>query len=138
MATGIEGEPIEIGIFSPGLTPTGELSAGEVGYVATGLKTVQQCRVGDTITLVANPAAGALPGYQRVKPMVFAGLYPVEGEDYAALKEALDKLQLNDASLTFEPETSHRAQFRLSAAASWGCSTWTSCRSGWSANTTWI
>jgi GTP-binding protein LepA len=111
MVTGIESDPIEIGTFSPALTPTGELSAGEVGYVATGLKTVQQCRVGDTITLVANPADGPLPGYQRVKPMVFAGLYPVEGEDYAALKEALDKLQLNDASLTFEPETSTALNF---------------------------
>src|SRR5579859_871296 len=111
MATGIEAEPIEIGVFTPGLTPTGELSAGEVGYVATGLKTVQQCRVGDTLTLVANPAASPLPGYQRVKPMVFAGIYPVEGEDYAALKEALEKLQLNDASLTFEPETSTALNF---------------------------
>jgi GTP-binding protein LepA len=111
MATGIEGEPIEIGIFNPALSPTGELSAGEVGYVATGLKTVQQCRVGDTLTLVANPAPAALPGYQKVKPMVFAGLYPVEGEDYAALKEALDKLQLNDASLAFEPETSTALNF---------------------------
>jgi GTP-binding protein LepA len=111
MATGIEGEPIEIGVFTPGLTPTGELSAGEVGYVATGLKTVQQCRVGDTLTLMANPALKPLPGYQRVKPMVFAGLYPVEGEDYAALKEALDKLQLNDASLVFEPETSQALNF---------------------------
>ncbi len=111
IATGVEGEPIEIGTFSPAMTPTGQLSAGEVGYVATGLKTVQQCRVGDTLTLVANPAAEGLPGYQRVKPMVFAGLYPVEGEDYAALKEALDKLQLNDASLQFEPETSTALNF---------------------------
>jgi GTP-binding protein LepA len=111
MATGIKGEPIEIGIFSPGLTPTGELSAGEVGYVATGLKTVQQCRVGDTMTLATRPAAAPLHGYQRVKPMVFAGLYPVDGEDYAALKEALDKLQLNDASLAFEPETSTALNF---------------------------
>ena len=111
MATGIESDPIEIGTFSPALTPTGELSAGEVGYVATGLKTVQECRVGDTLTLVANPAANPLPGYLKVKPMVFAGLYPVEGEDYAALKEALDKLQLNDASLAFEPETSTALNF---------------------------
>ena len=111
MVTNIESDPLEIGTFSPALTPTGELSAGEVGYVATGLKTVQQCRVGDTLTLVANPAASPLPGYQRVKPMVFAGLYPVEGEDYAALKEALDKLQLNDASLHFEPETSTALNF---------------------------
>jgi GTP-binding protein LepA len=111
MATGISGEPIEVGIFSPQLTPTGELNAGEVGYVATGLKTVQQCRVGDTMTLAERPAPAPLPGYQKVKPMVFAGLYPVEGEDYGMLKEALDKLQLNDASLTFEPETSTALNF---------------------------
>ncbi|MCC6191645.1 MAG: elongation factor 4 [Anaerolineales bacterium] len=111
MATGVQGEPLEIGVFTPGMTPTGELSAGEVGYVATGLKTVQQCRVGDTLTLAANPAPEPLPGYQKAKPMVFAGLYPVDGEDYANLKEALDKLQLNDASLTFEPETSQALNF---------------------------
>jgi GTP-binding protein LepA len=111
MATDISGEPIEVGTFSPQLTPTGELNAGEVGYVATGLKTVQQCRVGDTLTLAERPAPAPLPGYQKVKPMVFAGLYPVEGEDYAMLKEALDKLQLNDASLTFEPETSTALNF---------------------------
>ncbi len=111
MATGVDGDPLEIGIFTPGLTPTGELSAGEVGYVATGLKTVQQARVGDTLTLAANPAPDPLPGYQRVKPMVFAGLYPVEGEDYAALKDALEKLQLNDASLVFQPETSTALNF---------------------------
>jgi GTP-binding protein LepA len=111
MATGVEGEPIEIGIFSPQLSPVGELNAGEVGYVATGLKTVQECRVGDTLTLASNPAPAPLPGYQKVKPMVFAGIYPVEGEDYAALKEALDKLQLNDASLVFEPETSQALNF---------------------------
>jgi GTP-binding protein LepA len=79
--------------------------------VATGLKTVQECRVGDTLTLAGNPAPAPLPGYQKVKPMVFAGIYPVEGEDYAALKEALDKLQLNDASLAFEPETSQALNF---------------------------
>ena len=111
MATAIDGEPIEIGIFTPQMNPTGELNAGEVGYVATGLKTVQECRVGDTMTLADNPAPAPLPGYQKVKPMVFAGIYPVEGEDYAALKEALDKLQLNDASLAFEPETSQALNF---------------------------
>jgi GTP-binding protein LepA len=111
MVTQVEGEPLEIGVFTPGMSPTGELSAGEVGYVATGLKTVQQCRVGDTLTLAGNPAPHPLPGYQKAKPMVFAGLYPVEGEDYASLKEALEKLQLNDASLTFEPETSQALNF---------------------------
>ncbi len=111
MATDIQGEPLEIGVFKPGLTPTGVLTAGEVGYVATGLKSVQQCRVGDTLTLAAQPAAEPLPGYQKVKPMVYAGLYPVDGEDYANLKEALEKLQLNDASLVFEPETSTALNF---------------------------
>ena len=111
MVTGVMGEPLEIGVFTPGLTPTGELSAGEVGYLATGLKAVQECRVGDTLTLAANPAAEPLPGYQKAKPMVFAGLYPVDGEDYANLKEALDKLQLNDASLVYEPETSQALNF---------------------------
>jgi len=111
MATGVTGETIEIGAFTPKLTPTGELSAGEVGYIATGLKTVQQCRVGDTLTSSVNPAAEPLPGYQKVKPMVFAGIYPVEGEDYQNLKDALEKLQLNDASLVFEPETSQALNF---------------------------
>jgi GTP-binding protein LepA len=111
MVTGITGEPVEIGTFSPKLTPTGELSSGEVGYVATGLKTVQECRVGDTLTLATGSASEPLPGYQKVKPMVFAGVYPVEGEDYQNLKEALDKLQLNDASLVFEPETSQALNF---------------------------
>lgn len=111
MVTGVSGEPVEIGTFSPKLTPTGELSAGEVGYVATGLKTVQECRVGDTLTLATGAASEPLPGYQKVKPMVFAGIYPVEGEDYQNLKEALDKLQLNDASLVFEPETSQALNF---------------------------
>ncbi|MGH2524023.1 MAG: translation elongation factor 4, partial [Anaerolineales bacterium] len=111
MATGVTGEPIEVGAFLPQLTPTGALTVGEVGYVATGLKSVQQCRVGDTLTLEADPAAAPLSGYQKVKPMVFAGIYPVEGEDYQNLKEALEKLQLNDASLVFEPETSQALNF---------------------------
>ncbi len=111
MATGAQVRPVEVGIFSPGMAPTGRLTAGEVGYVATGLKTVRECRVGDTITLLANPASEQLPGYQKVKPMVFAGLYPVEGEDYALLKDALEKLQLNDASLEYEPETSAALNF---------------------------
>jgi GTP-binding protein LepA len=111
MATNAVSAPVEIGAFTPGLTPTDELSAGEVGYIATGLKTVQECRVGDTLTLTANPAPEPLPGYQKVKPMVFAGIYPVEGEDYQNLKEALEKLQLNDASLVFEPETSQALNF---------------------------
>ncbi len=104
-------KPIEIGIFSPGLRPVAKLSAGEVGYIATGLKTVRECRVGDTVTLASRPAEQPLPGYQKVKPMVFAGIYPVEGEDYDELKESLEKLQLNDASLVYEPETSQALNF---------------------------
>ncbi|MCU0488455.1 MAG: translation elongation factor 4 [Anaerolineales bacterium] len=111
MASGAELKPVEIGTFSPSLRPSASLSAGEVGYVATGLKTVREARVGDTITLAARPAQEPLPGYRKVKPMVFAGIYPVEGEDYANLKDALEKLQLNDASLVFEPETSQALNF---------------------------
>ena len=111
MSTGFDLKPVEIGIFAPDLRPVQGLSAGEVGYVATGLKTVWECRVGDTLTHTARPAAEPLPGYRKVKPMVFAGIYPVEGEDYADLKEALEKLQLNDASLVFEPETSQALNF---------------------------
>ncbi len=111
MATGTNLKPVEVGIFVPELQATPGLSVGEVGYVATGLKTVRECRVGDTITSTARPASNPLPGYQKVKPMVFAGIYPVEGEDYSDLKDALEKLQLNDASLVFEPETSQALNF---------------------------
>jgi GTP-binding protein LepA len=111
MATGFDVKPVEIGIFAPDLRPVSSLEAGEVGYIATGLKTVHECRVGDTITNTARPAEAPLPGYRQAKPMVFAGVYPVEGEDYSNLKEALDKLQLNDASLVFEPETSQALNF---------------------------
>ncbi|NOZ26420.1 MAG: elongation factor 4 [Chloroflexi bacterium] len=111
MSSGVETLPMEIGVFTPSMRPTGELSAGEVGYIATGLKTVQECRVGDTITLAANPATEPLPGYRPMKPMVFASVYPAEGEDYNLLREALEKLQLNDAALTFQPETSQALGF---------------------------
>jgi GTP-binding protein LepA len=111
MATRANVKPIEIGIFAPDMRPVPRLVAGEVGYIATGLKTVRECRVGDTITLAANPAPDPLPGYRKVKPMVFAGIYPVEGEDYEDLREALEKLQLNDASLIYEPETSQALNF---------------------------
>ena len=111
MSNDVTAEPIEIGIFAPAMKPTETLSAGEVGYIATGLKTVRECRVGDTITLRDRPASQPLPGYIAVKPMVFAGFFPTEGEDYALLKEALERLQLNDASLVFEPETSNALNF---------------------------
>jgi len=111
MSAGQRVEPVEIGIFGPGMEPVERLATGEVGYVATGLKEVQSCRVGDTLTLAANPAAEPLPGYRPAKPMVFAGIYPAEGEDYALLRDALEKLQLNDASLIYQPETSQALGF---------------------------
>ncbi|NWF71347.1 MAG: elongation factor 4 [Chloroflexi bacterium] len=111
MATDAKFEPVEIGVFSPTMQPINELTAGEVGYVATGLKTVQECRVGDTLTLANNGASEALPGYKRVKPMVFAGIYPTENDDYPELRDALEKLQLNDASLQYTPETSQALNF---------------------------
>jgi GTP-binding protein LepA len=106
IATHRQIEPLEVGVFRPLLTATGSLQAGEVGYVATGLKTVRDCRVGDTITTQAHPAPSALPGYQPAKSMVFAGLYPAQAEDYAELRDALEKLQLNDAALNYVPENS--------------------------------
>jgi GTP-binding protein LepA len=116
-ATGRMTEPIEIGIFRPGMQPINQLETGEVGYVATGFKTIRNVRVGDTITLADPATAGRpvgitpLPGYNPVKPMVFAGFYPTDAEDYNLLKDALEKLQLNDASLVYEPETSQALGF---------------------------
>ena len=106
MATGRAVEPLEVGVFRPALTEVAALSTGEVGYVATGLKDVREVRVGDTITLHARPAAVPLPGYRPAKPMVFAGLYPQQANDYNLLRDALDKLKLSDASLVYEPESS--------------------------------
>jgi GTP-binding protein LepA len=115
MATGVDVKPIEVGIFAPTMKPVSVLSAGEVGYIATGLKTVHDARVGDTITSTVHPATDLLPGYRIPKPMVFAGIYPAEADDYQNLREALDKLQLNDASLTFIPETSQALGFGFRA-----------------------
>ena len=106
MSTGVEADVLETGFFSPVLKKTGGLQTGEVGYVATGLKDVKAVRVGDTMTLAANPAAEPLPGYTPQRPMVFTGIFPTEAEDYPELRDALDKLQLNDAALVFEPESS--------------------------------
>jgi GTP-binding protein LepA len=106
MASGAETELLELGVFRPQLVPVKRLLAGEVGYVATGLKSVREAQVGDTVTTVKRPAAKPLPGYQQAKSLVFAGLYPMSGEDYPLLRDALEKLHLNDASFTFEPETS--------------------------------
>jgi GTP-binding protein LepA len=106
MASGATSELLELGVFRPQLVPVAELVAGEVGYVATGLKSVRDAQVGDTITVAARPAAEPLPGYQAAKSLVFAGLYPLSGEDYPLLRDALEKLHLNDASFSFEPESS--------------------------------
>ncbi len=111
MATRAKSAPVEIGVFRPEMTPVQRLSAGEVGYIATGFKSVREARVGDTVTDAARPAAEALEGYQPAKPMVFASLYPSEADDYENLRDALSKLQLNDAALTFEPESSQALQF---------------------------
>ncbi|MDI3341513.1 MAG: translation elongation factor 4 [Sphaerobacter sp.] len=111
MATGKETEALEVGMFRPTMTRVGELAAGEVGYIATGLKVVTDCQVGDTITDAERPAATPLPGYRPVQPMVFAGLYPVDGDDYPALRDALARLKLNDASLVYEPESSDALGF---------------------------
>ena len=115
LATKLDLRPVEIGIFVPKMQPVDMLGSGEVGYIATGFKTVHECRVGDTITLASTPAEEPLPGYHVPKPMVFAGIYPVEADDYTTLRESLDKLQLNDASLTFQPETSQALGFGFRA-----------------------
>ena len=106
-------DPIEIGIVTPGMTETKKLTAGSVGYIATGLKTVRDCRVGETMTTAVNGTNTPLAGYEPAKPMVFAGFYPVDNDDYGDLRDALEKLQLNDASLTFVPESSTSLEFRL-------------------------
>ncbi|MFP7696827.1 translation elongation factor 4 [Trueperella sp. LYQ143] len=106
MSTGAAHELLEIGIISPEPRPSAGLSAGEVGYLITGVKDVRQSRVGDTVTDLKVPAKVALAGYRDPKPMVFSGLYPIDGSDYPALRDALDKLKLNDAALTYEPENS--------------------------------
>ena len=106
MATGNEFDVTEVGVFTPALRPTDELSAGEVGYIAASIKSVSETKVGDTITDAQNPAKEPLPGYKQANPMVFCGIYPADGADYESLHDALDKLVLNDASLSYEPETS--------------------------------
>ena len=107
MATGNEFDVTEVGVFTPQMRPVEELTAGEVGYIAASIKSVAETKVGDTITLAARPAAQPLPGYKQVNPMVFCGVYPADGADYDDLRDALDKLRLNDAALSFEPETSN-------------------------------
>ncbi|WP_245628904.1 translation elongation factor 4 [Alicyclobacillus shizuokensis] len=111
MATGAEVELTEVGVFRPALTQADQLGPGEVGYLAGAIKDVRLTRVGDTVTSAERPAAAPLPGYRRINPMVFCGLYPVDSNDFQDLREALEKLGLNDAALSFEPETSSALGF---------------------------
>ena len=106
MATGREFDVTEVGVFTPGLLPADSLTTGEVGYISASIKSVAETKVGDTITDANNPAKESLPGYKQANPMVFCGIYPADGADYENLRDALDKLKLNDASLSYEPETS--------------------------------
>ncbi|HEU5264385.1 MAG TPA: translation elongation factor 4, partial [Gaiellaceae bacterium] len=111
MAQGTAFEAEELGVLSPAHEPVSSLGAGEVGYVITGLKDVSRLRVGDTLTSRRRPAAESLPGYQDVKPMVFAGIFPTDSDDYPELRDALERLKLNDGSLSYEPETSQALGF---------------------------
>ncbi|MGI8801858.1 MAG: translation elongation factor 4 [Solirubrobacteraceae bacterium] len=115
MAGGTQAEIDDIGFFSPQMVSVGELRAGEVGYVITGIKDVTQLRVGDTLTTKVHPATAALPGYREVKPMVFCGLFPIDSERFPELRDALEKLTLNDAALSWEPETSDALGFGFRA-----------------------
>ena len=101
----------QVGVFTPKSLARTQLSAGEVGFIIAGIKELKAAKVGDTVTLANNPASEALPGFKEIKPQVFAGLYPVESHDYEALRDALEKLKLNDASLHYEPETSQALGF---------------------------
>ena len=106
MSTGAVHEMLEVGVISPEPVKAGEIGVGEVGYLITGVKDVRQSRVGDTVTSQHHGATEALGGYKHPNPMVYSGLYPIDGDDYPTLRDALEKLQLNDAALAYEPETS--------------------------------
>src|SRR5919106_56122 len=111
MSTSLDSDAEEVGVFAPDAVPADELGVGEVGYLITGVKNVRQAKVGDTVTLAGRRAAIALPGYREPKPMVWSGLYPMDGDDYPGLRDALDKLRLSDAALVFEPESSQALGF---------------------------
>src|SRR5690606_4580332 len=111
MATGAEFDVTEVGVFRPDMMPVDELGPGEVGYLTAAIKNVKDTRVGDTVTDAARPAPEPLPGYRRINPMVFCGMYPIDSADYDDLRDALEKLSLNDASLKYEPETSNALGF---------------------------
>ena len=133
--TGRQYDADEIGVLKMTMQPTKELRTGDVGYIISGIKTSSEVKVGDTITHVERPCSAAIAGFEEVKPMVFAGVYPIETEDYENLRASLEKLQLNDASLTFSPESSV-AWDLVSAADFSGCSTWKLFRNGSTANLT--
>ena len=138
MATGFSTEVVEVGYFGAGrFIPCDELSAGMVGYFTASIKNVSDTRVGDTVTEVTRPCAEALPGYKKVQPMVYCGLYPADGAKYGDLRDALEKLQLNDASLFYEPETSVALGFGF-VADFWDCFIWRSFRRDWRENITLI
>lgn len=137
MATGAQYPVEHVGVFTPKSRNLESLSAGQVGFIIAGIKELTAAKVGDTVTHAAKAAAEPLPGFKEVKPQVFAGLYPVEANQYDALRESLEKLKLNDASLQYEPEVSQALGFGFRCGFL-GCCTWKSCRSGSSANSTWI
>ena len=136
MSTGATHELLEIGVISPEPIPSKGLSVGEVGYLITGVKDVRQSRVGDTVTNQQKPAQESLGGYEDPKPMVFSGLFPVEGSDYPVLRDALEKLQLNDAALVYEPETSAALGFGFRCGFL-GLLHLEITRDAWSASSTW-
>ena len=138
MATGAQFTLVEVGhMGATSLSPCDKLCAGEVGYLTASIKTVRDTRVGDTVTLASAPCAEALPGYRKVTPMVFCGIYTVDGAKYPDLKDALEKLQLNDASLSLSRRPARRWD-SASGAAFWACCIWISLPSVWNGNLIWI
>ena len=136
IAAAEESEILEVGYFKPEFKKADKLMAGEIGYAGTGLKNLEHARVGDTITLENAPAL-SLPGYKEVKPMVFAGIFCKEGDDYQKLREAIEKLKLNDSALFYEPENSPALGFGFRCGFL-GCCTWKFFRNDSSANIIWI
>ncbi len=124
-----------VGVKRPAETPVDALTVGEVGYVVTGLKDPEAVRVGDTLTWASNPCPEPLPGYREAKPMVYTGLFPIDNKDYENLRDALDKLHVNDPSLCGSPRPRWRSAL-VSAWAFWACCIWRSSRSAWSASST--
>lgn len=125
-----------VGVKRPAETPVDALTVGEVGYVVTGLKDPEAVRVGDTLTWASNPCPEPLPGYREAKPMVYTGLFPIDNKDYENLRDALDKLHVNDRRWCGSPRLRWRSAL-VSALASWACCIWRSSRSAWSASSTW-